>query len=462
LLLRTSCKPAKHSTSEDDSRNSPDLLNTMHISTTDKPYLCPICSLSFQRRKGRQRHQKKLHPKCGHCQKRHLGKEELQSHQRETNHCYCSECNQYFSTTHDHSLHVRAKPHDASYQCCDCGREYPGHHALDNHCCECDKICKSKRTLRYHFRKYKAHLHVSALRGDTAELAPSKASRGNGQATQGNDPTPARPRQCHLCKEQFESKKALKQHKTSNHKPEKNIPCLASKLCKRRFAQPSALLSHLESGSCCSEMSRGRLNDLVAAHDQDCHITSLSPPHPAPSTNHDFTNQSRASPTQSTISSTFDQSVLLTLDDDTASEWSLINGVSLSPSSSEWSFLGEIPLPVSPPIYDLCSTSVTLPGGLQCDLCPPTRPKFLTEAAFQAHVASAAHAPKLFHCPLAFMVDNTGNRKKTKYFSTLSGLAQHLESGACQGSRETFIRAIRHVEERLKLLGLSEVILLKE
>ena len=52
--------------------------------------------------------------------------------------------------------------------------------------------------------------------------------------------------------------------------------------------------------------------------------------------------------------------------------------------------------------------------------------------------------------------------KKKKFFSTLSGLTQHLESGACQGKLETFRRAIRYVEDQLKLLGLPGVKLLIE
>ena len=47
-----------------------------------------------------------------------------------------------------------------------------------------------------------------------------------------------------------------------------------------------------------------------------------------------------------------------------------------------------------------------------------------------------------------------------KYFSTLSGLTQHLESGACEGGKATFLKAVVYVEERLNQLGLGDLRLL--
>jgi hypothetical protein len=157
-------------------------------------------------------------------------------------------------------------------------------------------------------------------------------------------------------------------------------------------------------------------------------------------------------------------------DDDTLSEWSLLGGIPLTPAisegSSDWSLVSGVHTPAenAPTNVRLeCHLSdVSAFDKLRCPLCPPNQKNFRTFVAFQAHMASAAHAPKLFHCPLAFMPDNlpTNLRKKKKYFSTLSGLAQHLESGACSGGLATFTKAIKYVEEQLQLLGLGGVKLL--
>ncbi len=148
-------------------------------------------------------------------------------------------------------------------------------------------------------------------------------------------------------------------------------------------------------------------------------------------------------------------------DDDAVSDWSLLGGVPLTPGASDWSLVSgthaEIPLTD----IDLNNDAYAF-GNLRCAFCPPNRKKFHNVAVFQAHIASAAHAPKFFHCPLVFVPDISLSdlRKKKKHFSTLSGLTQHLESGACRGGVATFEKAIRYVEEQLKVLGFGGVRLL--
>jgi len=48
-----------------------------------------------------------------------------------------------------------------------------------------------------------------------------------------------------------------------------------------------------------------------------------------------------------------------------------------------------------------------------------------------------------------------------KQFSTVSGLAQHLESGACKGDKGTLRRVVEHVQEEIKCLGFGALKLLK-
>ena len=41
-------------------------------------------------------------------------------------------------------------------------------------------------------------------------------------------------------------------------------------------------------------------------------------------------------------------------------------------------------------------------------------------------------------------------KKATRQFSTVRGLAQHLESGACDGGKGTFRRVVEYVQEEIK------------
>jgi hypothetical protein len=49
-----------------------------------------------------------------------------------------------------------------------------------------------------------------------------------------------------------------------------------------------------------------------------------------------------------------------------------------------------------------------------------------------------------FHCPHAFIGEGS-KKKAVRQFSTVSGLAQHLESGACNGGKVTFRRVVEYM-----------------
>ena len=48
-----------------------------------------------------------------------------------------------------------------------------------------------------------------------------------------------------------------------------------------------------------------------------------------------------------------------------------------------------------------------------------------------------------------------------KRFSTLSGLAHHVESGACGDGKETMVRAMGFVQRKLEEMGFESIRLLK-
>jgi hypothetical protein len=101
---------------------------------------------------------------------------------------------------------------------------------------------------------------------------------------------------------------------------------------------------------------------------------------------------------------------------------------------------------------------------LHCPLCPRKRKAFTTVQALQQHMISLAHCDKVYHCPSNLLpVDSSRaetKRGKGKQFTTLGGLAQHLESGACHGGKQTFLHCIEFIQRHLGQWGLGGMRLL--
>ncbi|OBS17515.1 hypothetical protein FPOA_12007 [Fusarium poae] len=66
-------------------------------------------------------------------------------------------------------------------------------------------------------------------------------------------------------------------------------------------------------------------------------------------------------------------------------------------------------------------------GFTRCPLCPRRRTRTFGPGALQQHLSSGFHSKTL---PTTV---GSSTRKPPKTFSTVSGLAQHVESGACYG-----------------------------
>ena len=64
-----------------------------------------------------------------------------------------------------------------------------------------------------------------------------------------------------------------------------------------------------------------------------------------------------------------------------------------------------------------------------------------------------------FHYPRA-LIGEGSKKKAVRQFSTVSRLAQHLESGACDGGKGTFRRVVEYVQEKMKGMGFSGLKLL--
>jgi hypothetical protein len=290
-------------------------------------------------------------------------------------------------------------------------------------CCDCKRDFNTEESLSQHLQDSPAH--------------PRKAS----QKRTG----------CDMCRKTFDSKDALKQHKSSiRHKPLCHIKCLASGKCKKTFDCPSAQLHHLESGTCPSKIGKAQLNAAIVKNDVRGIITTQG-------------------------------STMRLLDDDVPeTSTSSTSSPLLTPTSTE--FFESYPSPMQSPyssipdVSDLIQAVNRRLGGAngftRCPLCPRRRTRTFGPEALQEHLSSGFHSKTLpttvvrsmpdeisFHCPLT-LTKGSSTRKPPKTFSTVSGLAQHVESGACYGGKETLRLAIKYLQSEMKALDLGGLKLL--
>lgn len=350
---------------------------------------------------------------CGSCGRAFQRQDMLKNHSITTGHCHCHDCNFTFASPQLLASHRTQGVHASEYKCCDC-----------------DLTFKNESKLKKHMKRP----HVTP--GKTKKEQQPKETKEVGVV----DTT------CKQCQRTFKDSIALQMHTASvKHKPLSDLTCPLGTACERKFTSPSALLHHLESGNCPSGMNRQEVFRMIQACDTDGII------HSAPI----------LTPSSSSISSSgtllLDSEPWTTCSDD-GSAWSLLTPTAshsdIDDDSDQWSLLGSSQHSLTPSR----STTSELPQTLRCPLCPRTRKPFSNALAFRQHVNSSAHAPKLYHCPknLVSMIGG-GKGGQKRQFSTLSGLSQHLEAGACKGGKKAFKICIDIIQERLEQLGFGGI-----
>lgn len=368
---------------------------------------------------------------CPECRRRFAQEPSLEAHQRESLHAYCYNCNILSPTRWLHALHMQSHapippmtPSSATqFRCCDCERDFKNEGALAD------------------------HLRCSKVHGLRKGGNKKKKKQKQKQQEEGNLQT-----KCKKCERTFKNRGALGRHLASvRHNPLSDIKCVADVKCKKRFNCPSAQLQHLEAGRCVSGMTKTKLNAAIAANDTGQIITSGG-----------VTAQ------------------WLLEDNPSATSTSQIRSPILTPTSTE--FLDSYPPSAILTPTSTFSTStnfhstltlrpLTRSGYQTCPLCPPSRTRTFKHGALQQHLSSRVHAQVsmslplpvpdkiLFHCPRVLMSEGS-KKKAVRQFSTVSGLAQHLESGACDGGKGTFRRVVGYVQEEMKAMGFGGLRLL--
>lgn len=350
----------------------------------------------------------------------------LQHHKRSRQHCYYSICDVTFSSLATETQHLRLYHHQ--YHCCDCDADFTREEALEKHSCQ--KIRKSI-------------------------------------------PLPNN----------------IRKATNKDNKPPKYLQCAASIKCKRKFGSPSALLSHMESGTCVSGISRKAINDFVRTNDTERliidDVLGNNPINEVVGSSSDLTSSFVTpimTPTLSASSGFLPPSGIGLNPHHMSTDGILaltrmkllafeVAGLPCDPSTpraaSELSFSSQY-TPSSSGILTATSTqmstSLQLPAQgstLRCPLCPNRSRVFVTIAAVEAHLVSPAHEPKIYHCPVA-LLGPISKGTMVRRFTTLSGLTAHLESGACgEDGAATLEKAMAFVQERLDAFGFGKVRLVK-
>lgn len=415
---------------------------------------CRHCSRPFRHEQAFADHQRGSHDyRCGICNRSFAYSERLQGHQRSTGHGYCRKCERYFNTNDSLKQHRRAIHEHHCAQCTSVFTTAIGlqdHQRNKNHCyCqECDRFFTTQEALSHHLR---SSVHVSQFRCLECERDFSSGQaleqhlndkRNHGPNTHSIAPLEDGPCSCDECDRELTNRSALKQHRESLvHRPLSQLRCIASKKCKGRFTSPSALLHHLKSGACRSGMTRASLNQLISTHDPGNMITFGTQLGSLLDSAADWTSAGSSSPG------------LLTPSSHPSDTYSVLMGAQTTPSALS---TGYFTLGTGQPL-------IARAGKFWCPLCPAQSRGFRTVNALGNHLASPAHAPKIFHCPIS-LTSSEEKGKQTeemiKDFSTLSGLTQHVESGACEGGRQMLEGAMEFVQERLKALGFKNIKLL--
>ncbi|KAL7804228.1 hypothetical protein V8C43DRAFT_267241 [Trichoderma afarasin] len=411
------------------------------------PALECTCGRPFRSETDLKQHRKaKSRFICRRCNKCLASVESLKEHKAFQATCWenpfkdmqwrCNDCSAVFESRAASNQHVQATGHATEFRCRDCNKGFKSEkslldhlgatgHATEFRCCDCNKGFKSEKSLLD---------HLGAKDHGTPVAKPQTRKEAK------------EDRECKECNRTFKNFKALQQHLDSViHRPISNLTCMAGKICgvecNAHFRSPSALVAHMENGTCRSGMNRQKLNRLVLMQDSEHLITS---------SDGSFESLGWASlENEPDLSS----SGIMTPSTDSG------EGVMLTPSSSQMDLMSLAGRDFTG--FDLSDTDsdcTELPadGIYLCPLCPNSLRRFNGRKALEQHMQSPAHMSKIFHCPSILFQGNSGKSKPSmKKFSTISGLVAHIESGACRGGNAGLRTVMQYMEERLEDMGMS-------
>ncbi|KAK6358767.1 hypothetical protein TWF730_008086 [Orbilia blumenaviensis] len=409
---------------------------------------------------------------------------------------HCCICDYEFVDTDLYNLHImiihlwkdgsRDAP-SAEFSCVDCQEEYFDEKAFYNHLAEHDQGRKfaQEESQRLHSsspselepptKETSRSKRKRKIRNKSAAVAPTelqetatplkkkkKKSKLKEELNSKEEHTPKKeskpkkepkPKMVYICPDcgrDFTGKRGRRFHKCPNQ-----YPCL-SEACLRTFRKITGLVDHLESGACKGGYNRKNISRMLCERDTKSLITVTGALKLLEEHYRDL-NEVTSDVDSDLEDSTGGVSLsswggLTPILDGSEASFEIIKNRVISPDNldvlsmvSDCSGSNETPRSPAP------CTEVSEPANpKQCQICFKV---FQSTWALKAHVNSAAHAPKVYHCKLSFL----GLKPKgaVKEFNTLSGLVAHIETGGCRGGKSTFDVVVSMLGRLAEELGFS-------
>lgn len=262
------------------------------------------------------------------------------------------------------------------------------------------------------------------------------------QVASGSKPKTVNTPRCKPCRRYFRDHRALHDHqKSRRHTSPRILSCPLSPQCTSSFPLCSRLFQHWESGKCASGMDRVKLNAifesvpeawecLTGPWDWDAVLTSfLSMITRRESWQHAGHAAGLSSPPDSdwtdidtsteTMSDSSTSAVLISLKPRSAK---------ISSHRRSWEDEWIAHYEQEPSCLSHTRSLSPVDDTWTCRYCGRT---FAKECALLQHLDSPVHTPAFIACPMEVKVRRRSRRRRSLTFNTLSGLIQHLESGAC-------------------------------
>jgi hypothetical protein len=227
------------------------------------------------------------------------------------------------------------------------------------------------------------------------------------------------------------------------------------------------MLQHLESGACKSKLDRRTINTLLKKHDTANIITIEGAGKSAtPAVLPSWSSASHISSVPEAFEEVYtdfgddeDGGVIFTPTSTPPRRGSIVDnntptsmGLATPTSNGSYGFTGIL-------------TPLSGDGIANALVCPICSKKFKQSGSVASHLASPVHSMPIYHCPKEFLAELGMKMDKhglERTFTTLSGLAQHIQAGACAADEGAWEKVVKFLEEKLCGLGLDGVRLLTQ